>query len=87
MNVEIIFEVGLIRARPLGLCRLSALSNSFRRFPKRLKSACDARRHDDMTAARKLGTNPARPGRWQIKALGGSTGQSAWSNPVGTMAT
>jgi uncharacterized protein YbcV (DUF1398 family) len=37
MNSEIIFEVGLVRARSLGLGRLSASPNSFRHFPKRLK--------------------------------------------------
>jgi hypothetical protein len=42
------------------------------------------------TSARRMTLSPTTPGKLysiQIAALGGSTGQSAWSNPVSIMAT
>jgi len=45
---------------------------------------------DNYTSASRMLLTPTTPGKTyliQICALGGSTGQSAWSNPVGIMAT
>jgi hypothetical protein len=42
------------------------------------------------TSARRMTLSPTTPGKSyliKIAALGGSTGQSAWSNPVSVMAT
>jgi hypothetical protein len=44
----------------------------------------------NFTSARRMTLSPTTPGKlymMEISALGGSTGQSAWSNPVSIMAT